>query len=171
MRRPSPQVFARRHGFTLLEVIVVMSMLVVVMLMISVVLVGTIRIQQQAMQMSQHLIARGALADQFRSDVARAAAAPKTFGVDSAGPACLILRMTDGKHIVYRWRKGQMERSQEAGGARSSQALPLGNPDANVEFDQSEKGRILTLRLIERSKRGGNKQVTEFAAALGGDFQ
>ena len=103
--------------------------------------------------------------------MAAASAAPETFGDQAAGPTRLILRMADGTHVVYRWGEGRLERSAAAGDARSLRALPLGGDGAAVEFDRSEKGRMVILRLIERPRREGDKRVIEYSATLGGDYR
>jgi type II secretory pathway pseudopilin PulG len=160
-----------RRGFTLLEILVVMASLGLVLLLIAAALVGAMQAQQTALKSSQQLISRSALADQFRSDVGRAAAAPEKLGDQAAGPQCLILKMADDRHVVYRWREGRLERSETAGEVRSSRVLPVGDAIVAVEFGRSDGSRISSLRLIERLRPEAEKHVIEYVAALGGDRQ
>src|SRR5205823_1954174 len=105
----------RRQAFTLLEMMAVMWGLAILLGISAVTLAGLMRIQQANAQTHERLVQRSALADQFRADVARAADAPASLDKLKAGPDCLILRLADGKHVVYRWKGDQLERTELAG--------------------------------------------------------
>jgi len=161
---------ARRSGFTLLEMAIVMVALGLVLLLVSATLVGSLRAERLTARVSHRLLTQAELADRFRADVAGATAAPVSLREWAAGPACLILAMPGGKHVVYRWHDDELERTEVAGKARSSRTLPLGD-DAAPEFARSADGRVLSLRLAEPPGRGGANRVVEVAAALGGDLR
>ncbi len=159
-----------RRGFSLLEMAGVMGALTLVLLMLVTVLMAALRNEQVAARSTQRLLARAALADQFRADVARATAAPRTLGDLEAGPTCLILRLGDGEHLVYRFRERWLERST-AGEEGPFQRVPLGERDVTVEFGQEAGGRLLSLRLIDVPRSGGPQREFEVRAALGGDLR
>src|SRR5438874_9061798 len=100
-RRRSP---ARREGFTLIELLVVMSVLIMSLVLGATLLLAAMRADQAGAATLRRLAWRAELIDQFRADVARAAAAPERLGDLAAGPACLILQMPGGAHVVYRWQ-------------------------------------------------------------------
>jgi type II secretory pathway pseudopilin PulG len=158
-------------GFSLLEMVGVMTALTLILLLLSTALTGALRSQQVAARVSQRLRAQAGVADQFRGDVARAASAPMSLGEMKADRACLILRLPDGKHILYRCRDGQLERSTNSGAEEQFRPIGLGDLNVAAEFGREADGTILSLRLIERARRGGEKQVVEVKAALGGDLR
>jgi len=162
---------ARRSGFTLLEMAIVLVALGLVLLLVSATLLGSLRAQRLTARVSHRLITQGELADRFRADVAGATAAPESLREWAAGPACLILAMPGGKHVVYRRHDDELERTEVAGKARSSRTLPLGDDRVAPEFARSADGRVLSLRLAEPPGRGGANRVVEVAAALGGDLR
>src|SRR5260370_266487 len=93
----------RRPGFTLLDVVLALILLSVVVLLSMATVMGALRIEQAtAASLNRQTLVAG-LADQFRSDVARGVAAPNRLDQLRAGPACLILRNLDGRHVVYQW--------------------------------------------------------------------
>ena len=163
---------ARRSAFTLFEILVVMASMGPVLLLATATLLAAQRINRSAAGVSERLAVQAALADQFRQDVAQATAAPDTFEKKHAGPGCLILRAADGRHVVYRWDKGQLERSAHVGGRESRQRLPAGSNRAVVEFSRAgPSGRLVTLRLIELPGNTPTRHAIEISASLGGDLQ
>jgi prepilin-type N-terminal cleavage/methylation domain-containing protein len=178
MTRTSKPMQGDRRGFTLIEMVIVMTCLSLILALIGVTMVECLRIQEQAARSSNELAARSALADRFRNDVAHASAVPDKLQEQAAGAHCLILRTGDGKDIVYRWekadapgRRGQLERTETAGRATSAQTFPVGDENSSVQFARSAAGKIVTLRLTDVRPRSGEKHVTEFDAAVGGDLR
>jgi type II secretory pathway pseudopilin PulG len=170
--RPDVPCPARRSAFTLLEVLVVMGSMGAVLLLATATLLGAQRINRSAAGVSERLAVQATLADQFRQDVAQATAAPDTFEKKHAGPACLILQTADGRHMVYCWDKGQLERSEYVGRRESRQRLPVGMNRAVVEFSRpGPSGRLVTLRLIELPGNAPSRHAIEISATLGGDLQ
>ena len=96
------RLLASRRAFTLLEMVVVMATLSVLILIAAGILAGGLRIVHAASDNCRDLAAQGRLAEQFRTDVAGAIAAPTTLGKDSGGPDCLILRQSADRHVIYR---------------------------------------------------------------------
>jgi type II secretory pathway pseudopilin PulG len=163
---------ARRSAFTLLEVLVVMGSMGTVLLLATATLLAAQRINRSAANVSDRLAVQAALADQFRQDVCQAIAAPDTFQKRHAGPGCLILQAADGRYVVYRWDKGQLERTAYVGSRESRQRLPVGSNRAAVEFSRAgPSGRLVTLRLIELPGNTPSRHAIEISASLGGDLQ
>jgi hypothetical protein len=162
----------RRPGFTLIEIVVVMGALVLILGVAAALLLGAFKLERASAGVYRRLEAQHLLADQFRTDVAQAAAAPDSLNKHKAGPTCLILRMTDGSHVIYHWNDDHLERSVRRGAVESAAPMPVGSQRVSAEFARSGKdGRVITLRLIDSR---AEKRVTpriEISAALGGDLR
>lgn len=160
----------RRPGFTLVEMVAVMSTLAVLLLLGTVLLLGAFKVRQAAGDSLDHLTARSALADQFRTDAGRAVAAPERAGDWSAGADCVLLRQADGRTVAYRWKDGELERSELPGGKR--QSLSVGPDGTSVEFVRPGKdGRLVMLRLKPPARPRAPADAMEIWAALGGDVR
>jgi prepilin-type N-terminal cleavage/methylation domain-containing protein len=166
-----------RAGLSLIEVLVVMWALAIALLMGTALLVTVMRADQVSAATLRGLTGRAELADQFRTDVARAAAAPDSVGELTRGPSCLILRTPDGAHVIYQWRDGQLERIVRTAGQETRRPLPVGNQDWSAEFDRTGAGvsdpghrPLLTLRLVEAPAHGPIRR-TDVSAVLGGDLR
>ena len=164
---------ARRPAFTLLEILVVMGAMGIVMLLATATLLGAFRIQGGVAAVFQRLTVQAALADQFRQDVDRATAAPDRFDNQSANSTCLILRMANGAHVVYRWDAHKLTRSEFAARSKSERVLPLGGNRATVEFIRAAADpRRVTLLLREpRGQPPRARHPLEISATLGSDLQ
>jgi hypothetical protein len=160
-----------RKGFSLLEMVVVIGTLQILMALIAGTLWAMVRIERKAGSDFQRTLVQGALADQFRSDVAAAVAAPNQSDGGAAGPRCLILRTPDGGEVVYRWDIERLERAVTAGTRTWRQYLPLGVEEGVVEFARADDGRVIILRLTEwhGEKSLRRQRLVEISAALGGD--
>jgi type II secretory pathway component PulJ len=162
----------RRPGFTLIEMTVVMAALAMILGLLAVALVGALKLEGASAGALQRLGAVRDLADQFRADVAQAADAPERWKDDVAGPTCLILRLGEDRHVVYRWQAGRLLRSESARERTHQYPVALGRGPAAVEFDRSRAGgRLLTVRLFAVRKDGSKQPSAEITAALGGDLQ
>lgn len=162
----------RRAGFSLLEILVVTWLMGLLLLLGVASLLGALKVEEAAASANRDLLDRSALADAFRGDVASAVAAAEAVGAVKAGPACLILRSADGKHVVYRWEKGQLERSAPDGPKSPWRPLAAGRGVTAVEFVRGGvDGRLVTLRLTASRVAHGATSRTEYAAALGGDVR
>jgi len=160
-----------RKGFTLLEISVVMALLAVFFLVLGLTLVGAFQTEALSSQISLRQAVQEALADQFRQDVALATAAPDEWDEWSAGSSCLILRLTDTRHVVYRWDEGELQRSEGGGPTPLLRPMPLGSGHLSVEFLRSSGASpLLTLRITE-TRRGVAQAPIDFVAALGGDLR
>ncbi len=167
MRQHGPRA---RPGFTLLEMVAVVASLGVLLIIISATLVAALKVQQSATSVFHALAVQKQLANQFRTDVSRALAAPDKLENQSAGPECIILRMDKNKHVIYRWENHRVERTEINGSEKSVQRLPAGDYWAEVEFARKGDERpILTLRVIESRPNTDAKHIVEIAAAVGGD--
>jgi prepilin-type N-terminal cleavage/methylation domain-containing protein len=162
---------ARRPGFTLLEILVVMAVISMVMAMSISLIVGVLRTHDADANLGTRLTAQALLADQFRGDVATAQAAPGRAGKFTASSRCLILRQPTGDLIVYRFAPAGLERIEVHGDDEDSRMMTLGYQRGTVEFARED--RVLTLRCVEW--RGAEEEpvrhAVEFSAALGGDLQ
>jgi hypothetical protein len=162
-----------RPAFSLLEMTVVLAALQILLALIAGILWATVRIERSAAADFQRTLNQDALAEQFRTDVANAAAAP--LGLDDlvAGPDCLILRKADGSKVIYRWAGERLERSETTKSGTTVRHLPLGVEQARVEFTRAEDGRLLTLRLTEVHGLGNARRqhLVVVTAALGGDLR
>src|SRR5262245_5388038 len=110
-----------RRGFSLIEMTVVMWAVGILMLVGVATLLGALQVQDSAAMAHQRLALQHELADQFRTDVAEAAAAPDNVDNLQASPTCLLLRMSDGRLVAYRWHQNELERSvsKDAGTTRA----------------------------------------------------
>jgi prepilin-type N-terminal cleavage/methylation domain-containing protein len=159
-----------RRGFTLLELVAVMTVLTLVMALSCVIAVTTVRLGRSGAASLQSLLAYKELADQFRADVASATEAPAEFGRRKAGPACLLLKNPKGDCIVYEWDSQRLERSLLTNGDPERRRLTTGSEAVVPHFDRSGLDRgIVTLRLIDSRPSPG--RVVEISAAVGGDLR
>jgi prepilin-type N-terminal cleavage/methylation domain-containing protein len=160
-----------RAGFTLMEMLAVLSLYGILLSLLMMTLVGILRLEHGSRAALDRLGWQAVLADQFRDDVAQALAAPAHWQGQSAGPACLILEMSDKRHVVYLWEKSELFRLEEAGGKSKKVPLP-GRGEGTVTFIRmGPEQRLLTLRLAEPGSRAGRGLLLDVSAALGGDRQ
>jgi prepilin-type N-terminal cleavage/methylation domain-containing protein len=162
---------SRRAGFTLLEMLVVIWALSIALVFGATLLIAALRVDQVGAATLRRLAWWPELADQFRTDVARAAALPDRLGDLTRGPGCLILRTPDGAHVIYRWLDEQLERIVRTADRETRRTIPVGTQDVAVEFDHAAGDRpVVTLRLVEAPPHGTARR-TAVAAALGGDLR
>ena len=161
-----------RAGFSLMEMLTVMWAMGVALGLGAVLLLAAMRADRVGAATLRTLAWRAELADRFRADVARAAAAPERLGELAAGPARLILRTPGGDHVLYQWQEGRLERVVWSGGRATRETIPVSTRDVSaVAFDRSAGDRpVLTLRLMEGAAYG-EPWRTEVSAALGGDLR
>ncbi|MFO0808442.1 MAG: type II secretion system protein [Gemmataceae bacterium] len=159
-----------RAGYTLLEMLVVMWGLAIALGMGIVLVTTLLRADRVSQATLRHLVLRATVADQFRADVGRAADAPDALGEDKRGPACLILRVPDVGHVIYRVKAEQLERIVRAtDGMDVRRSEPIGPPESTVEFGRTEGERpTIVLRLIDAPAPGAIRR-TEIAAVVGSD--
>ncbi len=157
-----------REGFTLLEILVVMGVLVIVLGFGMTLIAATLRIWHASAQAQNHWNHRHALADRFRDDVHQASEALERYESWTAGPKCLILRRAAGGHVVYAWNDGRLERSALPGG--QAVELPYGPEGTEPEFLRQGPDRRLVVLQLKVSQVGGTR-VQQFMAALGGDIR
>jgi hypothetical protein len=141
----------------------------VVLLLGTSIIWGGIKLQKTGRNAQQRVNLRGMLADQFRADVASAAAAPDSLQQWQAGPACLILMMTDGRHVVYQWDGKQLLRwDNSKGSSKIPQRLSLDSSCKGITFQRSVTGnQVISLTLTEVN--GAIDHQAELVAVLGGD--
>jgi type II secretory pathway pseudopilin PulG len=163
---------SRRSGFTLLEMVVVMWTLGFALLIGSALLLGSVRMERATAASYHRLTLRSELADQFRADVAQAVSAPDNVDRLTASPTCLILRLAENKHVVYRWEDGRLERNELAGTGTARRRFSLGVDQTAVEFTRAGlDGRVVTMRMSQlRGPTNVERQIA-IAAALGGDVR
>jgi prepilin-type N-terminal cleavage/methylation domain-containing protein len=157
-----------RPGWSLLELVATMVILAVLLALTFGTVAATMQTEQASLKSFNKLARQGALADQFRTDVAQAKSAPAAFEKLVKGPACLLLEMPDGSYIAYRFEKGHLKRVAYIGKQTDQQDIPLGEKGGTVEFTWAGKpaGKLVTLRV--KTKSG---PPLDIAAAVGGDNQ
>ena len=161
-----------RRGFTLIEMVVVISMLSVLILLIAATLWGAVKVERADSAMFHRMTVQAQLADQFREDVGRATDLPESLGDLVASSTCLILKMSTDAHVVYRWKNDRLDRVQIKGTEESFLVLPVGGEHVAVEFDRSNRAKhLVAMRLIEsRGPAASHRDwPVEISAALGGD--
>jgi len=159
-----------RSGLSLLEMSAVFVFLGVLMLVMSGTLVGALKVQQSAANVFHSLAVQKQLANEFRGDVGQALAAPDKLDNESAGPDCVILRMDQDRHVIYRWKDSRVERTEVKDSRKSVRRLPAGDYWVKVAFARKGNERpMVSLRLIESRPPSDVKHIVEIAAALGGD--
>jgi hypothetical protein len=148
----------------------VMGAIALITMLATAMLVGVMKIRQGSSGAYHRFLTQSAAADQFRMDVGRAEALASQFGTRASGPECLILRMPEGRHIVYDWRDGRLERSEVDGTRQSSAKVPVGGERVRAEFARSGGDHpMAVLRLIEKLANGHVHRQFDIAASVGGD--
>ena len=162
-----------QQAFTLIEALMFSVALAMTLVLSAVILVATFRIEAAANETFRRETSWIALADQFRADVAASVAAPDRFDEFMADAACLILKLPDGRHVIYRWVSGQLERvERKPDDEEIRRFLPIGAGRSRVEFRRGAgPNRKVSLQLIESPSWGKERLMMEIGAALGGRFQ
>jgi hypothetical protein len=156
----------------LLELSLVLVLFSVVVLLSMATVMGALRIEQATAAAFNRQTRVADLADQFRTDVAQATAAPERLDQLSAGPACLILGTAAGGHIVYRWEANRLERTEWSGSSAAQKRVLAGPECGAVAFSRSGKDHpTITLRLLQTRPPGKVKRPLDISAALGGDHR
>jgi type II secretory pathway pseudopilin PulG len=165
------RVCGRRPGFTLLEAVAVMWGMGILMLVGVAIIVGVFKIQDATEAGYTQASRQETLVDQFREDVARAVAAPASIDKWTAGPAVLILRTSEGGHIVYATQNERLERWRLPKG--DVYTLHAALAGTRMEFMRSgPDGRLVTMRLTPPpASTGKARDSLDIAAALGGDLR
>ncbi len=161
-----------RRGFTLIELMCVMTVLAVVTTSLALLIRETLKAQNLQAESFDRLLQSKVLADQFRADVARAEDAPDGWKQYVASTETLILQMKDQHHVVYVWSDGKLDRYQFGKGAENGRTLPVSG-QVGLEFVRAAPdAQLLRLRLSTlRDGKVVPGQALEIAAALGGDWR
>lgn len=160
-----------RRGTLLLDLLVSIMMIGVLCGVFALILNQTMQAQRLQAESYNRLQQSKALADQFRTDVALARAAPQQWGRYFADQGTVILQMNDDEHIVYQWTDKSLKRSEQAKDLVNERIVPVPF-GMTVEFLQPRESKLVRLRLTPT--RFGKElagQSLEFAASLGGDWQ
>lgn len=156
-----------RPGMTLLELMIVLLLLSFMISFVAATLLFTIRIQQADVKLFQNMARYNALANRFRSDVGDATTAPAELGVLRANPHCLLLQLRDGRSLIYHAVENGVERIElNADHEPTAAVVYLCGENKQIDFSQSQNGRLLTLRMREVEPRFQVKRETEIMAAL-----
>lgn len=162
------------RGFTLIEMIGVISMLSVLILVIAATLWGAVKIERADSAAFQRMTVQAQLADQFREDVRRAVECPDSLQELIAGPSCLILKMEESRHVVYRWAEARLTRAEFIGAESKTLQIPVGGDRISVTFGQSAaEDHVVWMRLLESRGAGSSRRdwPVEIRAAVGGDLR
>lgn len=141
---------ARRHapGFTLVEVVIAVSMVSFVMGGAAVLLQGVWRVERSTRHHAQNLAADFRLAESFRSDMhlADTSAAAPLAGVESANQ--LALTLVDGRTVEYTADLAQVERVVRRGGEIISRDTFLLKPQATVRWQADSDDAAMISMLV-----------------------
>lgn len=171
-RRTSDDAISRRAGFTLIEMVVVLGLLVVLMAVGSAALAELLQVRKAAGKTQERLVRRGELADQFRADVALAVATPLANEYYRASPTCLILQLANHRQIVYQWTDGRLERLLIETGRTKRRPFDLGDDVTAVQFSHDKAGsQLIELTVTEMVGKRKLERQSTIAAALGGDVR
>jgi len=161
-----------RRGTMLLELLVSVMLIGVLCGVFALILNQTMQAQRLQAESFDRLQQSKALADQFRSDVARARAAPEQLGRHIADHETLILQMSDDEHVVYLRENGELRRIvrvKEDDTMERIVPVPFG---MTFEFVYPEGRKLVRLRLTPvRLGKELAGQSLEFAANVGGDWR
>ncbi len=160
----------KRPGFTLIEMLCVMLLIVVMGTAFARLLRQTLEIEQLQGAGFDKAVHVHALADQFRADVAGATRAPERWQNYEANAQTLVLQ-TPGGHIVYAVNESGLERQWSERGKTTIQTIPSVESNFAVEFVRAaENPQLIEMRLRFLGKGHAIAEPTlEIAAALGGD--
>lgn len=166
-----------RAGFTLLEVLVAISVMSLLAAIVAANIWAMVRIERADAALFHRAITIGTVADQFRADVGQAAGVPENFEAFKKASDCLILKGVAGKHVVYHWDGKRLERIERAAPHQRSKTeqrrfLALPNDIERVDFGvvTNEKRLLkLELRQSQPAYKVSATPATEILAALGGD--
>jgi hypothetical protein len=162
----------RRPGTSLFELSFIIGATTLAAGILAATMIGALRIEKASANALRQMAVRNTLADQFRTDVAVATETPARWQEEMAGPVCLILRIDDQRHVVYRWQEDQLTRSSFTGKEEHRYTVALGNPGvAGPAVEFARTGRLVSLRLFTLLPTGDKRMTNEFSAALGGDRQ
>lgn len=164
MTRPSP-----RRAFTLVEMLIVMLGIAAILGLAFLGLNTAIRLQRADANLFRRTLSQAALADQFRTDVHTASAAPSRWQDFESGPACLILEQGE-RHIVYYWNGEQLLR-QEFGPTPSERILPHGGGEGVSAVLDRPTSALCRVRLRGATPQGSTQPrfLFDCVAALGSE--
>ncbi len=162
-----------RSGFTLLELLVVITVLAVLGMILTMLLKLTLDTERAQASSFDRLAQTSRLADEFRADVARAETTLAIWQDLRANEQTLILSLKDKSQIVYQWKEGKLWRTLFEADDFTERVVPIDAKDVRPEFVRpTDTSRLVRLRL----HRLGNGDVSpgqtlEVAAAIGGDVR
>ena len=162
---------SKTNGFTLIEIIAVISMLGVIILLITATLWGAVRVERADAAAFHRMTVQAQLVDQFRDDVHLATGCPDSLQELSASPTCLILKMAEDRHVAYRWTDERLTRTEFGGAEERTNFLSTGDR-VSIEFGRAVGDTsVAWVRLLESRGVGTSRRVwpVEIRAAVGGD--
>ncbi|CAN5130249.1 hypothetical protein BH11PLA2_BH11PLA2_24700 [soil metagenome] len=154
-----------RRAFSLMELMAVLGVLGIVFMLGILFLYSMVSLQRVSGGHHQRVARHAALAERFRDDVRTASECPDKFQTHTAGAECLILKMPDGRHVVYRFADSTLQRID----GEQQQVFTLHSPQSTVSFSRGAGAiTVVTLTLTEPQK---NRTVLplEITANLGGN--
>ncbi len=163
---------SRRAGFTLLEIMAVMTVLALVLGLLIVSLTSLLRLEQADSAFYDRVMNNDRVADRFRTDVAQATSAPTEWSTYQAGTHCLILEQPNGMHVVYQWDTGSNKlvrwQVQEDEVNKLPEPLPV---DAESVELLRPSANLCTLRILVHAgpPTVAHTTTSEFVVALGGE--
>lgn len=155
-----------RCGVSLLEVLIVMTLLGVMLPFIALTLWTAARVQYASTSFFHAMLEQNAVADLFRTDIAAAVATPSELGIVTSNPYCLILRLPDARHVIYHADVARLERIvlNDTYEPIAVSAFNVGD-NRQIDFFQSDDGLLHTLRISEIEPRLPHRRTVEIMAA------
>jgi prepilin-type N-terminal cleavage/methylation domain-containing protein len=161
----------RRAGFSLIELLVVISGLAIAIGFGATLLLSIVRIDQMAAASLHRMMRHYEMADLFREDVSNAIEAPDQFAEFTASRQCLILRQPADTWVIYQFTSNKLQRIKRTADRESQRPIALASTDCQAEFDRGNKDqRLVTLRITEKKTSGFARHI-DISAALKGELK
>lgn len=159
----------RRRGVTLIEMLVVLTVLSVLIGLCAVTIQMLMRVGADAQSRRSAAAAIGRLAEQFRADVHASREA------EVRPPSGLRLKTGAGATIEYRFQGGRVSRVETTGGPEAvarHEAFDLGRDGTATFENRDEEGRRFLVLVVGRKSKAGRPdppQPEEILALIGKD--
>lgn len=149
-----------RRGFTLFELVSVLAALSAALTIGVLIFATMMKANRLARNLGETVTAHATLTEKLRNDAHQAVGILAHCRQYDAGPRCIILELSDERHVVYDFRDGVLHRDD----FRTKQRVAL-PPRKVPEFSTREA--MIVLRLVD-SDHSNPRPAVEILAALGG---
>jgi type II secretory pathway pseudopilin PulG len=164
----------RRRGFTLIELMAVVTTTAIVMAVSAVLVHSLLRIDRDSRARAVEDMALAKMARAFRADV-REAVGVKEDEAPEGSPSPLTLALPDGRSVAYRMGKGGLVRTRKAGDEAAGTETYRLPRRSSVRWHIEPEGepRAVGLVLLRRDGEGreGPSEFLRIEAMLGRDHR